>query len=173
VLFDAIGAALWSGVAIALGWVFRDAVGDVLDVFAALGKIGIVLILAGFVAYAVWKWVQRHRFIRQLRMDRVTVDELRELAGSGRPTTVIDVRSPMSQSVTGRIPGALTVDMTNMKIELLAIEPTAEVIVYCQCPNEASAVKVAKALIQHGFKRVRPLAGGIDAWIAAGHDVER
>jgi len=47
------------------------------------------------------------------------------------------------------------------------------VIVYCACPNEASAVKVAKALIEHGFKRVRPLSGGIDAWIAAGYEVER
>jgi len=48
-----------------------------------------------------------------------------------------------------------------------------EVIVYCGCPNEASAVKVAQTLKQLGFGRVRPLHGGIDAWIAAGHDVER
>jgi membrane protein DedA with SNARE-associated domain/rhodanese-related sulfurtransferase len=173
VLFDAIGATLWSGVAIALGFIFRDAVNDVLDVFAALGKIGIVLIILGFVGYAVWKWVQRNRFIRQLRMDRVTVSELRALADSGLPTTVIDVRSPLSQSVTGRIPGAISVDVSKMKFGLLAVEPTTEVVVYCQCPNEATAVKVAKALIAHGFKRVRPLAGGIDAWIAAGYDVER
>ncbi len=173
VLFDAIGAALWSGVAIALGYIFRDAVNDVLDVFAALGRIGIVLIILGFVGYAVWKWVQRNRFIRQLRMDRVTVAELRELADSGLPTTVIDVRSPLSQSVTGRIPGAISVDVSKMKFGLLAVEPTTEVVVYCQCPNEATAVKVAKALIAHGFKRVRPLAGGIDAWIEAGYDVER
>ena len=53
------------------------------------------------------------------------------------------------------------------------MEPQSEVVVYCACPNEASAVAVAKALVQHGFKRVRPLHGGIDAWIAAGHDVER
>ena len=28
VLFDTIGALLWSGVAVALGWLFRDAVND-------------------------------------------------------------------------------------------------------------------------------------------------
>jgi rhodanese-related sulfurtransferase len=33
-------------------------------------------------------------------------------------------------------------------------------------------VKVAQALVQHGFRRVRPLAGGIDAWIEAGNEVE-
>lgn len=172
-LFDAIGAALWSGVAIAVGYVFRNAVNEVLVVLETMGKIGLALIVAGFAAYVAMKWVQRQRFIRQLRMDRVTVHELRELAVAERGVTVIDVRSPLSQAATGRIPGALTVDATNMKVELLAIEPASEVIVYCACPNEASAVKVAKALIEHGFKRVRPLSGGIDAWIAAGYEVER
>jgi membrane protein DedA with SNARE-associated domain/rhodanese-related sulfurtransferase len=173
VLCDTIGATLWSGVAIALGYVFRDAVNDVLAVFEAMGRIGLVLIAAGFVGYVIVKWVQRKRFIRQLLMDRVTVDELREMAAAGRAATVIDVRSPMLQAITGRIPGAITVDVNNMKVELLAIEPGSEVIVYCQCPNEYTAAKVAKTLLQHGFKRVRPLAGGIDAWIAAGHAVER
>jgi 3-mercaptopyruvate sulfurtransferase SseA len=26
--------------------------------------------------------------------------------------------------------------------------------------------------MKHGFKRVRPLFGGLDAWIQAGYDVE-
>ena len=64
-------------------------------------------------------------------------------------------------------------DATNLRPELLAIEPTSEVVVYCACPNEASAVKVAQALRQRGFLRVRPLTGGIDAWIEAGQEVER
>lgn len=172
VLFDAIGAALWSGVAIALGYVFRDAVNDVLAVLEAMGEIGIALIVAAFVVYVIVKWIQRQRFIRQLRMDRMTVDELRALLTEGRATKVIDVRSPISQAVTGRIPGAVTVDSNNIKVDLLAIEPETEVVVYCACPNEATAAKVAKSLLQRGFKRVRPLAGGIDAWIEAGYDVE-
>jgi len=172
-VFDAIGAALWSGVALALGYLFRDAVNDVLDVLSAMGRYGLMVIVSAFVIYVVVKWVQRQRFIRQLKMDRVTVQELRDLVDAGTPTTVIDVRSKLSQSVTGRIPGALTVDVTNMKLELLAIPPTNEVIVYCACPNEASAVRVAQALKQRGFQRVRPLIGGIDAWIEAGHEVER
>ena len=121
----------------------------------------------------LWKWWQRKLFIRQLVMDRITVDELHQLIDEGRIGTVIDVRSPMSQAITGRIPGAVTVDPQNIKFDLVAVEPESEVVVYCACPNEATAVKVAKALMQHGFKRVRPLHGGIDAWIEAGLDVER
>ena len=78
----------------------------------------------------------------------------------------------MSQALTGRIPGAITVDPKNMRVDLLAIEPESEVIVYCACPNEASAALVAKHLMQAGFKRVRPLAGGIEAWVERGYAVE-
>jgi len=42
---------------------------------------------------------------------------------------------------------------------------------YCTCPSEASAARVAKILMNHGFKRVRPLLGGLDAWVAAGYAV--
>jgi membrane protein DedA with SNARE-associated domain/rhodanese-related sulfurtransferase len=170
---DAIGATLWSGVAITLGYVFRNAIDDVLAVLQEMGKIGLVLIVLAFAAYVFWKWLQRRRFIRQLVMDRISVDEVRRLMDEGNIGMVIDVRSPMSQEITGRIPGAVTVDPQNMTFDLIAVEPQSEVVVYCACPNEATAVKVAKALQQHGFKRVRPLHGGIDAWIAAGHDVER
>ena len=47
-----------------------------------------------------------------------------------------------------------------------------EIVLYCTCPNEASAAKVAKLLMSYGFRRVRPLNGGLDAWIAAGYAVE-
>jgi membrane protein DedA with SNARE-associated domain/rhodanese-related sulfurtransferase len=172
-IFDAIGAALWSGVAVGLGYLFRDAIHVILAFFETMGRIGLWVIAGGFLLYIVVKWWQRELFIWQLRMDRVTVDELREMMAKRRVAKVIDVRSPMAQAVTGRIPGAITVDAQNLKVDLLAIEPESEVVVYCACPNEYTAAKVAKILIQHGFKQVRPLLGGIEAWIAAGYEVER
>jgi rhodanese-related sulfurtransferase len=172
-LFDAIGAALWSGVAIGLGFAFSGAINQVLAIFETLGRIGLWIIAGAFVLYLAAKWWQRELFIWQLRMDRLTVDELHELMQSSRVGKVIDVRSPMSQALTGRIPGAITVDPKNIRVDLVAVEPESEVIVYCACPNEYTAAKVAKVLVQHGFKRVRPLQGGIDAWVAAGHPVEK
>ena len=172
VLFDAIGAALWSGVPIALGYVFSAAINDVIAVFDRMGHWGLWVLAAGFVLYIVYRWVQRQRFLRQLRMDRVTVAELHELMSAGRLGTVVDVRSPFAQALTGRIPGAITVDVNDVRSSLKAIAARGEVVVYCACPNEASAAKVAKVLVQNGFKRVRPLAGGIDAWIESGFEVE-
>ena len=43
---------------------------------------------------------------------------------------------------------------------------------YCSCPNELSAAQVALELRRHGVRKVRPLQGGIDAWMAAGYAVE-
>jgi rhodanese-related sulfurtransferase len=48
-----------------------------------------------------------------------------------------------------------------------------ELVIYCSCPNEVSAALAAKSLQQHGYRRVRPLLGGLDAWDAAGYSIER
>ncbi|MCC6868629.1 MAG: VTT domain-containing protein [Burkholderiales bacterium] len=171
-VFDAIGALLWSGVAVSLGYVLSGAITDVLAAFDSLGRIGLVIVVGVFALYLAGKWWQRERLLRQLRMDRVTVDELHSLIDTKRIGKVIDVRPPISQTLTGRIPGAITIDPAQIRVALLAIEPNEEVVLYCACPNEYTAAKVAQELKQHGFKRVRPLLGGIDAWTAAGLPVE-
>src|SRR4029453_14646877 len=105
---DAVGATLWSGVAITLGYVFRDGIDAVLNVLQELGIVGLGMIVFAFVGYVLWKWWQRKLFIRQLVMDRITVDEVRKLMEEGRMGTLVDVRSPLAQAATGRIPGAVT-----------------------------------------------------------------
>jgi rhodanese-related sulfurtransferase len=132
-----------------------------------------VLIVAGFAAWIASKWWRRILFVKQLRMDRVTVDELKTLLDANEIGVVLDVRSSLSQQASGRIPGARPVNINKIAEGVDGVPKDGEVVVYCACPNEASAVKVAEKLRAVGFKRVRPLYGGIDAWIAAGLDVER
>jgi rhodanese-related sulfurtransferase len=105
-------------------------------------------------------------------MDRVTVQELRDLMNEQKVKALVDVRSPLTQAATGRIPGARAIDMQKIRDGFKDVPADGEVIVYCACPNEATAVKVAEKLKKVGFKRIRPLLGGIDAWIEAGHEVE-
>ena len=173
VLFDLVGSLLWVGVAVAIGYVFRDAIGDALDTLASLGKWGLVLIAAAFAAWIATKWWRRILFIKQLRMDRVTVDELKTLLDSDEINVVLDVRSTLAQEASGRIPGARPININRIAEGVDGVRKDGEVVVYCACPNEASAVRVAEKLRAVGFKRVRPLYGGIDAWIAAGLEVER
>jgi membrane protein DedA with SNARE-associated domain/rhodanese-related sulfurtransferase len=171
IFFDSIGAALWAGLAIFLGSLFSAAVDDLLIVLAELGKWGGLLIIAAFAAFIATKWWQRQRFFKSLRMARISVGELSELLQKGQAPVILDVRSALSQQ-SGRIPGAAIVSIENMHTLALEVPSDGEVIVYCACPNEASAARVAKLLMQKGYRKVRPLAGGIDAWIAAGHTIE-
>jgi membrane protein DedA with SNARE-associated domain/rhodanese-related sulfurtransferase len=173
VAFDAVGATLWVGVGVGLGYLFRDAIGELMAELSSLGKYGVMLVVAGFALYILVKWYQRYVFTRQLRMDRVTVDELRNLIDEKKVQALVDVRSALTQAATGRIPGARAIDMKKIDEGFKDVPVEGEVIVYCACPNEATAVKVAQRLRKVGFKRIRPLLGGIDAWIEAGHEVER
>jgi membrane protein DedA with SNARE-associated domain/rhodanese-related sulfurtransferase len=176
VLFDGLGALLWSGAAATLGWLFRDAVGEMIAVLEQAGRWGLLALTLALGLYLAAKALQRQRLIQALRMARVGVDELEAMLQRGERPLVVDVRSPASQQ-EGRIPGAVWIDQRSVEASLRAsgLDDAAadEVIVYCACPNEASAALVAKQLMRAGFKRVRPLAGGIEAWVARGYAVER
>ena len=171
-LFDALGAAIWAGSALWLGFLFRSTVGDLLQVLESLGKWGLLLIAAALALFILNRWWQRRQFIRSLRMARISVAELHDLHLLGSEPVVVDVRSALAQS-EGRIPGALAIPVDEISKAALDLPADSEVIVYCACPNEASAAKVAKLLMNKGYKRVRPLTGGIDAWVAAGHRLEQ
>jgi len=173
--FDAIGALSWSGLAASLGWFFRNAVDDVIVALDQAGRWGLVALAAALAAYVLLKAIQRRRLIQMLRMARVSVAELADMLRRGERPLIVDVRSPSSQS-QGRIPGAVWIDdrafETSLRASGLEESDVDEVIVYCACPNEASAAVVAKQLMRAGFKRVRPLAGGIEAWVEQGYAVE-
>jgi len=174
-LFDTIGALLWSGVAVALGWIFRGAVNDILGVLTQAGHWGLLALIVALALFIAFKALQRYQLIRSLRMSRVSVDELNDLLAGQAPPLVVDVRSLSSQR-RGRIPGAIWIDShafdESLRARGLGERIAQDVIVYCDCPNEASAATVAKKLMRVGFKRVRPLGGGIDAWIAKGYSVD-
>ena len=86
---------------------------------------------------------------------------------------IVDVRSPTARALEPRhIPGALHLPLLGFEQHIKELPRDREIIVYCTCPNEASAAQVAKLLMNSGFVRVRPLLGGLEAWIEAGHAVE-
>jgi membrane protein DedA with SNARE-associated domain len=167
VFFDLIGATIWTGVAAALGWIFRNAVDDILAVLQSAGRLGLTAIGCAFALYVLAKFVQRQRLLRQLRMARVSVEELHAMLKDEAPPLVIDARSAGSRE-SGVIPGARGIEPHAPDHELRSLPMMEEVVIYCACPNEASAAAVAKRLMNAGFRRVRPLKGGIEAWVASG-----
>ncbi|HEX4234778.1 MAG TPA: rhodanese-like domain-containing protein [Caldimonas sp.] len=172
-LFDAGGAALYCGIGIGFGMIFADAVGQAAALLAAMGRTGVLVIAAAFALFVAAKWWQRHRLIKELRMARISVDDLRRLIDGGSSPLIVDVRSEGARRRDGAIPGAVPWPAEANDERFARLPRDAEVVVYCACPNEVSAARVARALHLAGFKRVRPLQGGIEAWIDAGNPVAR
>jgi len=167
-VFDLIGAVLWVGVAVGIGYQFHSAVDGILVWLASFGKWALAIAGAALGAYIFRKWMQRRRFAREMQMDRISVEQLQRLMREGKAAAILDVRLAEAQSASGRIPGARTVDFDRPEEGISGLAPSDEIVVYCSCPNEASAVTVAKKLLQRGFRNVHPLRGGIAAWSAAG-----
>jgi rhodanese-related sulfurtransferase len=168
-----VGALLFVSVALLLGWAFQDSIADLLKTIADAGKVGVLAVLLLLFLYLLIRWWRRRLFIRRLRMDRITVAELRRAIEEGRNPLILDARSKEIRLRDGMIPGAMPASPENLDSIITASRPGRKVVVYCACPNEASAAIVAKRLKQAGLKTIHPLLGGIDAWIAAGLPLER
>ena len=174
VLYDAAGSALRAAAGLALGLAFHDQVGWLIDRLAALGANALLLLGALLGGYVGYRFAQRWRFLRSLRTARISVHELNDMMSRGENPVVLDVRTAAHRRLDGRqIPGAYAVDLEALEGTLTRVPREREVVVYCACPNEATAAKVALELRARGFRRVRPLGGGIDAWASAGLALER
>ena len=174
VLLDGLGSQLWAGVAVGLGYAFAAQVDDLLADLASAGTVALELLLVLLALYIAAKWWQRRRLLVALRMARITVDELSESIADGQNPIVVDVRSQAARLLDTRIiPGALLADLDGVDQVLQDISPDRELVIYCSCPNEVSAAKAAKLLMAIGYRNVRPLLGGLDAWDAAGYMIDR
>jgi membrane protein DedA with SNARE-associated domain/rhodanese-related sulfurtransferase len=172
-LLDGMGKVLFVGAIVALGVVFQNAIDSVLTRLASFGEFGILVIAAALALYLLFKWWRRRLFVRQLRMDRITVDELRQLIDDGAELVILDVRPKEIRELDGIIPGAVAAHPSEIGPIAAKYARDLEIVVYCACPNEESAATAAKHLKQAGFRKIRPLLGGIEAWVEAGHPTER
>jgi len=173
-LLDGLGSLLWVGLAVGLGQAFATEVDQLLSFLASAGTFAFELLLCLLALYIVAKWWQRRRLLVALRMARITVDELNHAIAQGQQPVVVDVRSEAARLLDTRIiPGALLADLNSLERAVGHLSADSELVIYCSCPNEVSAAKAAKLLMATGFRHVRPLAGGLDAWHEAGYEIER
>ncbi|HEY2685542.1 MAG TPA: DedA family protein/thiosulfate sulfurtransferase GlpE [Steroidobacteraceae bacterium] len=173
IALSTLSAVLWAGVALVAGMVFKAQIEAVLLNLDRVGGYLGAAALAALAAYIAYKAIDRARFFHALRMARINVTDLHQLIKQGGAPVIIDVRSTTARALEPRwIPGALHVPLDDVGRHVKSLPKDRDIVLYCTCPSEASAARVARVLMNHGFKRVRPLFGGLDAWLAAGFAVE-
>jgi len=111
-------------------------------------------------------------------VDLITVEELKTKVTANEPVVIIDVRGSESYANSdSKIKGAIHVNLRRLKFRLgfaplKDVPKDREVVTYCACPSEESALKAAQVLLENGFKRVRALKGGWQEWQKAGGPTE-
>ena len=63
-------------------------------------------------------------------------------------------------------------DAAELEEAIDVIPRDREVVLFCSCPNEATAAQMALRLRNLGITRIRPLAGGIAAWRERGFPLQ-
>ncbi|HTV40189.1 MAG TPA: DedA family protein/thiosulfate sulfurtransferase GlpE [Candidatus Sulfotelmatobacter sp.] len=165
-LFDGLSSVLYSSAFILLGYIFSN---QIAQIAAALNQFGgglltiIVILVALYLLYKFW---DRQRILRELRTAKITPAELGQMLNAGgEPPIILDVRPVLElEQDPAIIRGAMHLAMEDLEARQKELSRDREIVIYCDCPNEASSAKTALLLRRKGFTRVRPLLGGIDAW---------
>src|SRR6266550_3202822 len=91
--FDGLGSLLYVGCFIVLGVLFSHQLEQVIVALASLGRSALGLVVGLVALYIGYKYYQRQRLLKELRMARITVDELHQKLEAGESPMILDLRS--------------------------------------------------------------------------------
>lgn len=164
--FSLLGGLLWSATGLAIGAYFHADVDKVLDVLSTMGSTALTVLAILLGLFVLAKFIERRRFQKAMQTERISIEELKELLEGGHDPVLVDARSATAQQLEAPVPGALLAGTDPLAV-IRALPKDRHIIVYCSCPNDVTAAKIAKQLHAHGYKRAKPLHGGLDAWNTA------
>jgi len=131
-LFDAVGALLWAGGFVFLGYLFSGQIEWIADLAVRLGSMLLWLLAAALAAYLVQKYRQRRRFLRQTALARITPEELQQRLEAGEPVAVVDLRHPLDFLAYPRvIDHAIRLAPEELEQRHQEIPRDREVVLYC------------------------------------------
>jgi rhodanese-related sulfurtransferase len=171
--FESLAALIWSVALMGIGAAFGARVQAALD-FMVIGggAVGLGVLLAALAVPLGWRVLRRRRLLKELDVPRMPVEELEALVERGGHPLVIDVRSGAGRRAEPvQIPGATWMPLEDLRAPE-GVTGDRDVVVYCNCPNEVTAARAARLLADQGLVDAKPLAGGLDAWVCAGHPTE-
>jgi membrane protein DedA with SNARE-associated domain/rhodanese-related sulfurtransferase len=168
-IFDTIGALLWVSAFTMTGYMFSSDLERVAARAAYLGEWLLVLLLAAFAGYISWKFYNRQMFLQKLKIARITPEELKGKMDAGEDVLVVDLRHSLDFDANPEtIPGALHIDAAELEEAYEVIPRDREIVLFCACPNEATAARLALLLRSKGITQIRPLSEGYEGWRSRG-----
>src|SRR5262245_41425692 len=108
----------------------------------------------------------------------ITVEELKAKLAKNEAVTIVDLRAVSSfEQSADKIKGAIHMKARRLHYRISfapfkELPRDREIVTYCACGNDEIAIRAVQVFREAGFKRVRVLKGGWQAWLKAGGPVE-
>jgi len=131
-VFDSLGALLWAGSFMGLGYLFSNQLAQVASYALRLGTWLVVIILGSLSGYIAWKYVERQRFLRQLRVARITPEELKQMLDRDEGPVIVDLRHSLDFAAEpSMIPRAVRFDLKELDHRHQEIPRDRDIVLYC------------------------------------------
>jgi len=131
-LYDGVGAVVYIAIFIVLGRVWTHEIEAIAARLAALGGRLPLLLTAALGAYVLYRYAKRALFLRELRIARITPDELKRRIERGEDVVVVDLRHSIDlRTAPSTIPGAIRVPMDDLEQGHEWIPRDREIVLFC------------------------------------------
>lgn len=176
--YDMAGTLVWAAAWLFAGRFFGDIAARSTKLFSTITHFAVGLVLVMILGTIIYRFVQRQRFLAELRGLRLEPEQLLAMIEESRidgaqAPFIIDLRHPLDVLTDPEVvPGALRIGPNELKLHRDEIPGDREIVLYCTCPSEETSAKVAMELRRLGVLRVRPLRGGLQGWKDAGYPLE-
>lgn len=131
-VLDGLGSLAWAGLSVGAGYLFRFEIEALLESMNRIGSsVGMVL-FAALAAYVALKWYQRRRFVHNMRISRITPDELHRRTQAGDLVAILDLRAAYEMEEIGaKIPGAMWFSLADLDARHQDVPRDREIVLYC------------------------------------------
>jgi hypothetical protein len=131
-LFDALGALLWVGLYVGVGYALHDQFAQAARLADRLGGWAIAIALTLIALYLGIKYVRRQLLFRELRIARISPEELKRKLGAGEDIMVVDLRTRLAvAAMPYAIPGSRWIDADEIDDRQAELLHARELVVYC------------------------------------------
>jgi MFS family permease len=149
---------LWRDLGYAFGALFAGIAADWFGVRPAVGLVAAVTAVSGFLV----AWRLRETLRMATDPSCIEPEDLRLRLQAGENVVAVDVRSP-EEFARGHVEGALNLPLQTLASFDLPLDPAVAVVTICGSGGGRSE-SAAQLLRGRGFKDVRSLCGGTEAW---------
>jgi len=169
-VYDTAGILLWAFTFTLGGRFFGDVLNRHPEALHWVARFGVLLFVLLLLSFFVHRFFRQRAFLREIRMARIPPQELKEMLDRGQPVYIVDLRHPLDYLPDPRtLPGAELLTPDKLVEHCPQIPRDRDVVLFCTCPSEATAAKMALTIRKLGVYRVRPLLGGFDEWKRLGY----